>query len=400
MRKLICLILALSLAMPPLAAEGATFPDVERTPYRDAFAYVADRGAVKGYSDGTGRAYGPIRRIEALKVLLEVNPATQLRVRWFTGNLPPLPLFTDVSQQEWYAPYVETAFRAGIINGYDDGTLRPQQLLKTEEALALIMRTMNVRVPADREHQWLSYYTAQALEKNLIAESTVLKPGQIIRRGQFFEMVRRMDTVRSKTLTAFDGLGPDQAFPKPTPQPVRIAVRPVQRTTTTARPTTLVAQVPRATGTSSERPSNQYFSVSIPSLGIQDLTISHPSDPFSSDGLLEPLKQGVGHLFSYPGGGGKIMVYGHSSGYPWDVSSYTKIFRRVNELNVGDRVNVTYAGKLHVYEVSYEETVAANDTSALSGGGEELILYTCWPPDSISKRYLVHAVPVETVAAR
>ena len=148
--------------------------------------------------------------------------------------------------------------------------------------------------------------------------------------------------------------------------------------------------------------SEKYFSISMPSLGITDLTISHPADALTKDGVLAPLDLGVGHLFSYPGGGGKIMVYGHSSGYPWDVSEYTKIFRRVNELQEGDKIYITYAGKLHIYQVTHEQTILAKDTAPFNddGSGEELILYTCWPLDSVSQRYLVHAVPIETIAQK
>ncbi len=146
--------------------------------------------------------------------------------------------------------------------------------------------------------------------------------------------------------------------------------------------------------------SEKYFAITMPTLGISDLSVTHPQDAFSNDGILSPLQYGVGHLFSYPGNGGKIMVYGHSSGYPWDISQYTKVFRQINKLQVGDRVYVTYSGKLYVYEVTFFQAVASDDTSPFNddGSGEELILYTCWPPDSISQRYLVHALPVETIA--
>jgi LPXTG-site transpeptidase (sortase) family protein len=147
--------------------------------------------------------------------------------------------------------------------------------------------------------------------------------------------------------------------------------------------------------------SEKYFAITMPVLGIFDLAVTHPQDPFSKDGILEPLRYGVGHLFGYPGAGGKIMVYGHSSGYPWDLSQFTKIFRQINRLQNGDRVYITYAGKLYTYEVTFKETVAAADTApyADNGTGEELLLYTCWPPDSISQRYLVHALPVGSAVA-
>jgi len=95
------------------------------------------------------------------------------------------------------------------------------------------------------------------------------------------------------------------------------------------------------------------------------------------------------------------MIYGHSSGYPWDVSEYTKVFRKINELTTGERVYVTYEGSLHVYEVSKKQVIDAKDVSPFNDDGtNELILYTCWPRDGIKQRYLVHATEVETVALR
>lgn len=141
---------------------------------------------------------------------------------------------------------------------------------------------------------------------------------------------------------------------------------------------------------------NGEFTITIPSLGIGPIPVATPDDPFSHNGLLAPLQAGLGHLFGNPGGGGKILVYGHSSSYPWDTSPYTKIFRRINELNPGDEVLITYGGQEYRYRVTFEETVPAKDMSAYQddGSGEDLILYTCWPPDSITQRYLVHAKPV------
>lgn len=138
------------------------------------------------------------------------------------------------------------------------------------------------------------------------------------------------------------------------------------------------------------------FTITIPKLGIGPIDVISPEDPFSHNGLLAPLQNGLGHLFGNPGGGGKILIYGHSSSYPWDTSAYTKIFRRINELEPGDEVLIEFGGQQRRYQVTFEETVPAKDMSAYQddGSGEDLILYTCWPPDSISQRYLVHAKPV------
>ncbi len=94
------------------------------------------------------------------------------------------------------------------------------------------------------------------------------------------------------------------------------------------------------------------------------------------------------------------MIYGHSSSYSWDVSKYTKIFTKVNQLKAGDQVYLTYNGTLYVYQVTYQQTIAANDIKPFTGKGEELILFTCWPVGTAKYRLIVHAVPVTQVALR
>lgn len=410
--RLIAAFLALALSVPTSFA--MTFPDTTGTRYSEAYAYLSERSIVNGYSDGTGRPYDLINRAEALKVVLGSNDTHTVKLEWFTKHLPPMPLFVDVDQKAWYAAYLETGFQEGIVTGYGDRTFRPGNPLLVEEAIVLLLRAHGeAQTPQpfqtnaaleNQDGQWFTNYINVALTKNLVSKREVLRLGQRITRGQFFDMVYRMHVVKAEKLTAFNRPEPEAPVVQaPRVQPVvyrPTQVSPVARPTTNVptRPTALPVGV--AAAGELQYASDRYFSVTIPKLGIKDLVITHPVDPFTSNGILGPLKNGVGHLFSYPGAGGKILIYGHSSGYPWDVSQFTKIFRKVNQLNKGDMVYVTYNGNMYVYQVSYENAVPASDTSAYSGPGEELILYTCWPPDSISQRYLVHALPVKTVALR
>ena len=50
--------------------------------------------------------------------------------------------FSDVPVQEWYAPYVEWASEAGIVNGYSDGSFRPNQSVSREQMAAMLFRFM------------------------------------------------------------------------------------------------------------------------------------------------------------------------------------------------------------------------------------------------------------------
>ncbi|MDD5103583.1 MAG: sortase [Candidatus Peribacteraceae bacterium] len=397
-RFLTGILLSLVCIASPVIALAAAFPDTAGTVYEAAFGELKAQGVIQGYSDGLARPEVPLNRAEALKVILSLEGGTKERIAWYQGHLPAMPLFWDMDQAQWYAPYVETAFEKSFITGYPDGSLRPGQVLRVEEAVALLMRTVgegtglgsNADLSPYIENQSRQWYTAainSAIRRNLIMHQGRLRLGTAITRGQFFDMAYRLSVVRRNTMTAFSGAEPVSAAVIP-PVPVTYATVPVS---------------PQRAANTSPLPyaSEKYFAISIPAIGLSDLTITHPQDPFSKDGILEPLKYGVGHLFGYPGAGGKIMVYGHSSGYPWDLSQYTKIFRQINRLTVGDRVYITYAGSLYTYEVTQKQAIDAADTSPFNdnGNGEELILYTCWPPDSISQRYLVHTLPVGAAVA-
>ncbi len=377
MRRLSWVLSIILLLVPALPAGAFSFQDTIGTRYEQAFGYLTERRVVQGFRDGSGRPLALLNRAEALKVILTVFPPHASRVEWFRIHMPPLPLFADVDQRAWYAPFVEAAFQAGVIQGYPDGLLRPARPISVEEAIVLLMRAAGEETNAMGEAPWYDTAVRRASERNLFTEQ--LRLGTAITRGQFFDMVYRLSVIREQEVAPDSNnnaivRAPD-ALPFVTP------------------PTPVQDESIRF---ASEKP----FAVTIPSLGIEDLSVLHPEDPFTHNGILVPLRNGVGHLFSYPGAGGKILIYGHSSGYPWDVSQFTKIFRRVNELRPGDRVYITYGGTLHVYEVTREQRVRASDTTAFQGEGEELILYTCWPPDSIAERYLVFASPVQTLALR
>ena len=388
--------LALILGSNPIV-NAASFPDTQGTTYETAFRYLSNKNVVHGYPDGSGRPEGPLNRAEALKVLFGLKGAT--RVQWYSKHIPPLPLFADIDQRAWYAPYVEAAFEAKMVTGYPDQTFRPGNLLSTEEAVTLLLRTYKISGTSgsaklspyiqNRDGEWFTPFINEAIDRNLIMHANRLELGSAISRGRFFDMVYRLDSSLGRGQTVFEGSEPVVYV-----NTNRTGVRPQQSSIA------IHAEQPRSSR--SPHASEKYFAISMPRLNVKDLTVTHPSNPFTADGVLEPLKYGVGHLFGYPGAGGKIMIYGHSSSYPWDVSQYAKIFRGINKLEVGDRVYVTYEDSLHTYEVTHKSTIDATDTTPFrdDGSGEELILYTCWPPDSIAQRYLVHALPVSSVALK
>ncbi len=416
----------ISFAMPTVSL--AAFWDVPETAwYTKAFSSLERQGIIQGLPDGSAKPEAFLTRAEALKTVIRSREKFATEIVWFSGNLPDIPLFPDTDQHAWYAPYVEVGFLEGIMTGYPDGTFRPGDTLTVEQALVILRRGYErdgeiafatserlQNVPG----QWYTDALSEAIARNLITPENALRIGSPITRAQFFSLLDRLHTIEQSGAYAFEGEETPVAMvspifgPSPTqetldvpsvssPLPLRITPQPFEP----ADP--FVLRLPEGVGnesilsTSSIYASTKTFAITIPTLDIFDFSVSHPLDPFSEDGLLAPLSEGLGHLFSYPGNDGKMMIYGHSSNWPWDRSEFARAFRQVNRLTVGDRVYITFDGKLYVYEVTGNQIVSAKDTSSFDDTGrEELILYTCWPPDSTQERFLVYAMPVETIALR
>ena len=49
-------------------------------------------------------------------------------------------IFPDVGENEYFSRYVAWAYRSGLVNGYEDGTFRPEESITREQLCALLMR--------------------------------------------------------------------------------------------------------------------------------------------------------------------------------------------------------------------------------------------------------------------
>ena len=110
--------------------------------YNQTVSTLASMGIVKGYEDGTFRPNAPITRAEFAAIA----------TRFFeeTGATYEPGTFTDVTGSEWFAGAIMDAVNLGLIGGYEDGTVRPNNNITRAEACAIVNRTLG-RVP-DADH--------------------------------------------------------------------------------------------------------------------------------------------------------------------------------------------------------------------------------------------------------
>ena len=101
--------------------------------YNNAVSTLSRMGVIGGYADGTFRPDAPISRAEFAKIAVS-----------FTQNngSAMYNYFTDVKTTDWFAPYVTAAKDAGLIEGYSDGSFKPESKITRAEACAIVNRTL------------------------------------------------------------------------------------------------------------------------------------------------------------------------------------------------------------------------------------------------------------------
>lgn len=78
------------------------------------------------------------------------------------------PRFADLDEGAWYAPFVNRLVDQGIINGFVDGTVRPEAYMSFGEALKLVMQQAGYGAIAATGDHWASGYMAQAQADGLL----------------------------------------------------------------------------------------------------------------------------------------------------------------------------------------------------------------------------------------
>lgn len=184
---------------------GVSFPDLRESPCRTAVEALAEREIINGMPTGL---FDP--------------DATMTRAQYATIIVKALGLkpdkgasagFTDVPAGSWFAPYVGTACRYGIVEGRGDGTFDPQGTINRQEAAVMTARAaklcgMDTSLDAVGIRQYIAQFTDYTKVNNWARESVAfcfkagilesdefeenIEPKQDITRGEVALMVYRL----------------------------------------------------------------------------------------------------------------------------------------------------------------------------------------------------------------
>lgn len=192
--------------LSPVVAQGL-FLDVSVVhPHFEAISFLKNEGVIQGYPDGLFKPENGVSRVEVLKFILEGIDAE-------VANTRSLP-FTDTENGTWYSDYLQTSLYLGIVDGYPDGSFKPENTVNKVEFLKMLINAMNTDIDpevgylpftdVDKDH-WYAPYVQFAYKKNLIdVDGRTFNPQEQMTREKVAEAMYRVQVLTQTGAASFN----------------------------------------------------------------------------------------------------------------------------------------------------------------------------------------------------
>ncbi|NQX61313.1 cadherin-like beta sandwich domain-containing protein [Paenibacillus qinlingensis] len=155
------------------------------------------QGWVAGYPDGSFHPEREVTRAEFVQLLAK-------SLGWKQPEAGSLPGYADVDDIGlWARPAISMALQLGIINGYEDGSFRPNRSLTRAEMTMLIVRSLGLTVEMNQSTSfadnssipsWALAYIAEAAKQGLVngLDNNLFGPNSTATRAQAVVILTRL----------------------------------------------------------------------------------------------------------------------------------------------------------------------------------------------------------------
>ncbi len=209
MRKslLLLLIALLIIFLPKTSAFAQKFPDVPPTHWAFySIESLASKGIIAGYPDGLFRPEAHISRSQIAKLVVS-SKALSLNTT-FKGY------FTDVPQDHWAWQYIETAYEQGLIKGFPDKTFKPEDPATRAQLVTILMRdhlldTSGTPFTDVSPDHWAYPYIMTAKNAGIVEgfPDGTFKPERFVTRAEAASILYRMLCPSNKLIAIDPGHG-------------------------------------------------------------------------------------------------------------------------------------------------------------------------------------------------
>ena len=163
MKRIVSLILALSMVLSMFTMSFAGLKDVEGTDYEAAVDALIELGIVAGYPDGTYLPENVVTRAELAKLLVVaygLEPAAEAS--------KGATAFSDIAANHWASGYINVSADYKFINGYPEGTFKGDATVTYAEAITMCLRVLGYANEIDAKGTWPTNYIAKAQDLKLM----------------------------------------------------------------------------------------------------------------------------------------------------------------------------------------------------------------------------------------
>ena len=109
----------------------------QKTPQELASEELVSLSILQGNEDGELLLDKPVTRAEMTVIICRLLALEDTAIK----NIPTNPLFSDVPQTHWAAGYIDIAKAYKIVNGYPDGSFRPEAEVSYAEVIKMLVAT-------------------------------------------------------------------------------------------------------------------------------------------------------------------------------------------------------------------------------------------------------------------
>lgn len=118
----------------------AGYRDIANHWARNEIARLSDKGVVKGFHDATFKPDQAVTRAEFATMLIQAMKANRMQVGTYSGKAT----FKDLPKSHWAYNQMGLAYQLGIIKGYPNRQMKPDQAISRAEMAAMVARAHNV----------------------------------------------------------------------------------------------------------------------------------------------------------------------------------------------------------------------------------------------------------------
>ncbi len=183
LKKVLALVTMFTMLLSVAVSAGALYPDVDdNASYAEAVETLNALGIMIGDDQGNFNPEKGITRAETAAIIARIRALGE------AASAAGGTIFADVPADHWAAGYVNLAQQSGIINGYGDGNFGPEDAVKYEQVIKMIVAALGRTPEAEKKGGYPSGYMIIAAQEN-ITKGVSVKAGEDAPRSAVARLV-------------------------------------------------------------------------------------------------------------------------------------------------------------------------------------------------------------------